>query len=189
VCPSSSSDICIAQNLVTLTPIVNQLFDSNFTIHSIASALLFTQGAPLNGNCAYQAMLVDVGGSLSSSTYPNRTTWAQSALLWQLVQSSNLSSVDQLQTFVNQADFTPLGGDGPVRSQSSSSTYNITSLGFNFDFAAQTVMPLAVSWEIVGQPSMAQLSEVNAVSGVALDRMYSYAVGKMISSSIAYSAD
>jgi hypothetical protein len=177
----------VAQSLVTLTPIVNQLFNSNFTTHSIALALWNTQGAPLNGNCAYQALLVDVGASLSSTTYPNRTTWAQSALLWQLASSWNLSSVAELQNFVNHADFTLLRQDGPVKS--SSSTYNTTSLDFNFDFAAQTVTPLAVSWENVGQPSMAQINEVNAVASAALDKMYSYAVGKIIFSSVAYSPD
>lgn len=176
VCPSSSSDICVAQSILSLTPTVNQLFNANLSTHTVATALWNTQGAPLNGNCAYQAIVIDVGPSLQVATSPNRTAWARSALLWQLVQTVDLSIISDLQSFIGATDFSQLSQDGPV--QDPSSKFNSTSAGFNFDFASQTVAHPAVSWKTTGQPSSAQISQVNDIASGALDRMYSFAVGK-----------
>lgn len=136
----------------------------------------------MNKNCAYQAILVDVGSALSAATFPNRTAWARSALLWQLVQTADLSTVSDLQSFVSGSDFSSFTQDGPI--EDPSLKFNSTSAGFNFDFAAQTVTQPAVTWENIGQPSSAQISEVSDIASKALDRMYTFAVGVYNSSSV-----
>jgi hypothetical protein len=170
----------VANILITLTPIVNQQFDANLTPQDVAAALWNTQGAPLNGNCGGQAVLVDVGSTLRAELFPNRTTWARSALLWQLVQTVDLTSVARLQSFVNHTDFSSLSQDGPVAN--SSPKFRITNAGFTFDFAAQNVSEPAVSWESTGKPSSSQMSQAGSISSGALDRMYSFASGAFIAS-------
>jgi hypothetical protein len=106
---------------------------------------------------------------------PNRTGWAQGALLWTFVLSQNTSSVGQLRNFVSKANWESLTGDGPATD--SSSEFSATQLGYTFDFAAQTISEPSVSFVTDGQPSDAQLEEVDYTAHAALDRMYSFASG------------
>lgn len=156
---------------------MNTLFDVNYTPNSVAAVMFTAFGSPVNSDCRQQAIIVDVAPGLSSSTHPNRTTWAQAALLWSFVRSQNTSEVAKLQDFVQGADWSSLSsGDGPV--STSSSTFETTVLGYTFDFAAQTVAPPETSFEADGQPSSSQISQVSDVGETVLDRMYGFAHGE-----------
>lgn len=177
VCTSSVAGRCdqLAQSLVTLTPTLNTLFRTNFTTNLISTGIWEAQGAPLGGNCASQANLVDVAPALDFSKAPNRTIWTQSALLWNLVNSQDVGAIKKMQSFVRNAPWNELGNmDGPV-SQSSSFTLSIS--GFVFDFAAQTVSQPSVSFVSNGSPTSEQAAKVGSTARPALDRMYSFALG------------
>ncbi len=129
----------------------------------------------LRDGCGAQARVVDVSPALDSQRVPNRTEWAQAALLWTFVLSQNTSSVGQLRNFISKAHWKSLPGDGPVTGFSSG--FSTTRLGHTYDFAAQTISELSVSFVTDGQPSNAQLVEVDYTARAALDRMYSFASG------------
>jgi hypothetical protein len=129
----------------------------------------------LTNDCAAQARLVDVSPALDSQSMPNRTGWAQGALLWTFVLSQNTSSVGQLRNFISKAHWKSLTGDGPVTGFSSE--FSTTQLGNTFDFAAQIISEPSVSFVTDGQPSNAQLVEVDYTAHAALDRMYTFASG------------
>jgi hypothetical protein len=59
-----------------------------------------------------------------------------------------------------------------------SSKFSTTQLGYVFDFAAQTISEPSVSFVTDGQPSNAQLADVDSTAHAALDRMYSFASGE-----------
>jgi hypothetical protein len=177
VCVSSNTTQCkvLAQSLVSLIPIVNDQFNANFTLAVVANAMSSSQAPALSSDCAAQAQLVDVSPALNPQTVPNRTTWAQSTLLWSFVLSQNTSSVQILRSFVAKANWKSLPGDGPVTGQSSK--FSTTQLGYVFDFAAQTISEPPVSFISDGQPSSSQLAEVSSIAGTSLDRMYTFASG------------
>ena len=180
ICTSSLSGQCgpLAQNLVTLVPAVNKNFGTDFTANFISDALFLVQGAPANNQCAYQAIVVDVAPALDASQYPNRAQWAQSALLWNFVESQDTTALSSMQTFISKAPWSKLGqADGPVSSGDTSS-FNMTVSGFIFNFALQTVTRPNASFVDNGQPSSAQIAQVGGVAQIALDRMYSYALGE-----------
>ena len=177
VCTSSNTSQCnpLAQSLVSLIPFVNDQFDSNFTPATVVNALSSSGVSALSSDCAAQARVVDVSPALNSQIVPNRTEWAQAALLWSFVLSQNASSVGNLRDFISKTHWSSLPGDGPVTGFSSK--FSMTELGFIFDFAAQTISEPTVSFVTEGQPSSAQLAEVGSTALAALDRMYSFASG------------
>jgi hypothetical protein len=148
----------------------------NLTSASVSTAIWIAQGAPVENNCVPQALLVDVSAAINPWTSPNRTQWAQSALLWNLVQSQNLSSVQEMRTFILNAPWSRLAvADGAV--PDNLNKFNISVSGFTFDFAAQTVSQPNITFISDGQPTNAQISQVGGTAQNALDRMYSYALG------------
>ncbi|KAH9984660.1 hypothetical protein BJV74DRAFT_776148 [Russula compacta] len=162
----------LAQGLVSLIPIVNDRFNANFTPAFVVNAMSSSGASGLSNDCAAQARVVDVSPALDSQSVPNRTEWAQGALLWSFVLSQNTSSVGKLRDFISNADWSSLPGDSPVTGLSKFST---TELGYTFDFAAQTVSEPSVSFITDGQPSNTQLAEVSSTARTALDRMYTFA--------------
>lgn len=178
-CPSKSgSGQCnsLAQSVVDLIPSMNTLFNSNFTATAVSNAFFQVQGLPAGGNCAQQADVIDVAPALDANSMPNRTTWAQAALLWNFVQSENVTFANQLQSFVQDADWGSLGSsDGPVADPSSKFVKQVA--GFQYDFAAQTVNAPSTTFTAQGQPTSQQIGQVNSVAQGALDRMYTYALG------------
>ena len=157
---------------------VNKNFGANFTAHSISNALFLVQGAPTNNQCAYQAIVVDVAPAIDASQFPNRTQWAQSALLWNLVESQDTTALSSMQTFISKAPWSRLGqADGPV-SSSDTSSFNMTASGFIFNFALQTVTQPSASFIDNGQPSNAQIAQVGGAAQIVLDSMYSNALGE-----------
>lgn len=178
VCVSTIGGQCsnLAQSMVNLVPDVNSLFNANLTTTSVATALWQVQALQASNNCAEQADLIDVAPALDGATFPNRTKWAQAALLWNLALSENLTATDALQDFVRNADWKTLGAkDGPVTGSDSGFTTVIS--GFRFDFASQKLDVPSATFAGGGQPTTEQLNQVNAVAGGALDRMYSFALG------------
>jgi len=134
------------------------------------------QGAPSDNQCAKQALLIDVAPALDSSEAPNRTQWTQSAILWNLVQSQNMSALLDMQKFISNAPWSSLGAtDGPV--PGTSSKFSVLESGFIFDFAAQTVTQPNVSFIISGVPTSAQIAQVGSTASSTLNRMYSFAQG------------
>jgi hypothetical protein len=177
VCTSSQNGQCdeLARSLFSLTPALNTLFGANLTANAISSAIWQAQGAPFGSNCASQAKLIDVAPALDVNQTPNRTTWAQTALLWNLVQSQDLTAIQKMQSFINTAPWSELGvADGPV---ASSNAFSLAISGFEFDFASQMVTQPNVSFASDANPSSTQLNEVSDTARSVLDRMYSYALG------------
>lgn len=176
MCTSSISGQCdgLAQNIVQLVPTVNNLFTTNYSDNAVYVAIWTAQGSVPDSNCASQSLLIDVAPGLLAADYPNRTAWAQAALLWNLVQSQDTNS--SLQNFVINAPWSKLDSDGPV--DDPLLTYSTSASGFTFDFASQTVTQQSVSFVSNGQPSSVQNSRVGATAHNTLDRMYSYALGK-----------
>ncbi|KAI9445303.1 hypothetical protein H4582DRAFT_907061 [Lactarius indigo] len=172
VCVSTQCDV-LAQSLVNLIPIVNDQFHANFTPAVVANAMSSSRASALSSDCAAQARVIDVSPTLDSQTFPNRTAWAQSALLWSFVLSQNTSSVRRLRDFITKADWKSLTGDGAVAGQSSK--FSTTQLGYVFDFAAQSISEPIVSFIPDGQPSSSQLAEMSNTARTTLDRMYTFA--------------
>ncbi|KAH9969065.1 hypothetical protein BC827DRAFT_1167481 [Russula dissimulans] len=175
VCTSSNSSQCdpLAQSLVSLVPIVNDQFNANFTLSTVANAMSLSGVSAASDDCAAQARVVDVSPALDSQSVPNRTEWTQGALLWAFVLSQNTSAVGKLRDFVAKAKWESLPEDGPVTGQSSE--FSTTQLGYTFDFAAQTISEPNVSFISDGQPPSGQLAQVDNTARAALDRMYTFA--------------
>jgi hypothetical protein len=164
--------------MIDLVPTLNTIFSANYTSNSLANAVWEAQGAPPSHQCAYQALLIDVAPALDSSKEPNRTQWAQSAMLWNLAQSQDMSALSDMRQFVSGAPWSSLGEtDGPIAD--SSSKFSVSESGFIFDFAAQTVTQPNVSFVSNGAPTSAQIAQVGITASAALDRMYSFALGKI----------
>lgn len=160
-----------------LIPQLNDAFSINMTANSVYNNIWLAQGSTTGSNCASQSLLVDVGKDLDPQTFPNRTRWAQTSLLWNVVQSQDLQASTELRTFVQNAPWQLLqASDGPRSINSSDFTTTVS--GFTFNFATQTVSQPPVSFITQGQPTNAQVAQVGSVAGSALDRMYSFALGK-----------
>ncbi|KAF7310988.1 hypothetical protein HMN09_00642100 [Mycena chlorophos] len=158
VCTSPVANRCdgLAQNLVTLTPTMNKLLGTNYTTHDVYLWIWTVQGTITTSTCASQAVLVDVGAVSSLTNFPNRTLWAQSALLWDLQSLNNTA----LRHFILDAPWDLLTVDGPVH-ESNASLFSTTASGYNFDFAAQTLSVPSVSFASDGAPTSAQAAEVS----------------------------
>jgi hypothetical protein len=127
--------------------------------------------------------LADIGNSNGEHLYPNRTQWAQAALLWNAIQTQDRDAAGQLQRFVQKIPWTSLGTtDGPVSAVADSEQrFSTTVAGFTFDFASQTVTEPSASFVTLGQPTIAQISRVNSQTQTILDRMYAFAQGMSFS--------
>lgn len=178
VCTSSLNGQCnaLAKGLVSLMPTLNSCFQTNYTSRSLASAIWQVYGASVGNDCASQVQLVDVAPALDSDRFPNRTSWAQAALLWNLVKSQDQTMVATLREFVLNAPWKQLQQDGPVTGTSTG--FNVSTSGYIFNFAAQTISPPRTSFIADGQPTTDQIARVGDKVRPALDRMHSYALGE-----------
>jgi hypothetical protein len=135
------------------------------------------EGASQGNNCGAQAVILDVGDNLNQANFPNRTQWAQTALLWNALKTQDLNAVLQLRKFVQNLPWSGLNGpDGPINIADSAS-FSITISGYTFNFASQTVTQPLGTFLTLGQPSHAQIQKVSSTALAALDRMYTYAQG------------
>ena len=182
VCTSSVSCNGLAQAVVDLMPMVNQNFATNISLTSAYNSLWIMQGSPTTSTCASQALLADIGNGNDENLYPNHTQWAQTALLWNAIQTEDVDAARQLQEFVQKIPWTSLGTDGPVSIVASSERgFSTTVAGFIFNFASQTVTPPSASFVTLGQPTNAQISRVSSQTQSTLDRMYAFAQGMSFS--------
>lgn len=157
---------------------MNSVFTANFTPSSLSNQIWNAQGSPVGDLCTKQALLVDVAPGLDKSISPNRTQWAQAALLWNLALSADLTATSNLQSFVAQARWSSLNStDGPIADPSTA--FSTTESGYVFDFASQTVTPPSISFQNSGQASDAQIAKISHTAGQVLDRMYSFASGQL----------
>ena len=166
--------MCVAQGLLDMLPATNSAFTTNFTTDDVVTSLFYAMGAPPDNNCAYQAILVDAGSKLRVGAFPVRTAWARSALLWNLIQTTDTSGTLYIQNFLEKTDFTALGSDDAI----DKSGYQISTTGFVFDFAKMAVSFESVSWKDDSQISSDESSKVTENLSVVLDRMYSNALGE-----------
>ncbi len=175
-CTSTGSGQCngLAQSIVDLVPYLNDQFMVNFTNGDIYIGLWQAQGPPSGSNCAEQALLIDVAPALSSVSTPNRTQWARTAILWNLVESQDLEASQALRSFVVQAPW----DEAASNNSTLQAAFSTTVSGYTFDFASQSVIAPAQSFSAIAQPSTEQDSRVNPTSRTALDYMYGYAVGE-----------
>lgn len=164
----------MAQGLIDLLPATNSAFNMNFTTQDVTTSLFYAMGTPPGGNCAYQAILVDTGSKLRVGTFPMRTSWARSALLWHLIQTADTSTVSYIRTFLEKPDFAALNTDNPTEK----SGYQVSNSGFVFDFAEMAVTIESVSWTNDAQASNDQKSRVTSTLSDVLDSMYSNALGE-----------
>ncbi|KAG8759139.1 hypothetical protein FRC14_006612, partial [Serendipita sp. 396] len=174
ICTSTAPGQCapVAQSLLDLLPSTNEFFSMNITEATLALTLWDLQGQQM-GSCATQAQLVDVAPALNQSSYPKRTKWARSAILYNLVQSYDLASTAALRQSVASADFHSLQGvDEPVSNDSSVIAFQAS--GFVYDFASMTFAPSAMDWKTNSGASQVQISRVGFFADKALDRMYSF---------------
>ncbi|VDC01843.1 unnamed protein product [Peniophora sp. CBMAI 1063] len=175
VCTSSSSSSCnaVAASLVNLLPTVNDIFAANMTSSDVSTSMTAAFGSVAHNDCSQQALVLDVSPVLGSST-PNRTAWAQAALMWSMVLSQSDSDVGTLRDFVRDADWSAIENvDGPITSKGA--TYQTTQLGFAFDFAAQTVSEPGTTFSDDGEPSSEQLAKTDSTTQAALDKVYTAA--------------
>jgi hypothetical protein len=178
VCTSSAGCNGLAQAVVDLIPMINQNFATNISLTSAYNSLWIMQGSPTTSNCASQALLADIGDGNNENLYPNHTQWAQTALLWNAIQTEDVDAAGQLQQFVQKIPWTSLGTDGPVSTVvDSEQGFSTTVAGFIFNFASQTVTPPSASFVTLGQPTNAQISRVSSQTQSTLDRMYAFAQG------------
>ncbi|KAF5377537.1 hypothetical protein D9615_005316 [Tricholomella constricta] len=170
ICTSPLSGQCdgLAQNIVDLIATLNRLFITNFTSNSVYNKIWLAQGA-VPGSCASQSLLVDVAPALTSQISESAAEWAQTALLWNLVESQDIKATTTLQKFIQSAPWKSLDSNGDA------SPFSTTVSGYTFNFAAQEVKQPSVSFVAVGQPTAAQVSTVGPVAQSALNRMYSFA--------------
>lgn len=179
VCTSTSPGRCdgLAQNILDLIPTLNQCFLTNMTPRAVYNGIWLAQGAPEGSNCTSQSLLVDVAPALNLRTLPNVTQWAQTALLWNLIESQDIRAVMKLQNFIQNAPWNMFG-------QSVENTsFSVLVSGYTFNFAVQQVAPPNTSFVLQSQPTKTQLAHVGSGAQSVLDRMYSFAVGKAIFSS------
>jgi hypothetical protein len=149
---------------------MNTLFGTNFTLNEVYIWIWTQMGTITAKNCAAQAVLVDVGASVALTNFPNRTTWAQAALLFDL---QSLNNTD-LQNFVVNAPWALMTVDGPAH-VSNASLFTTVASGYQYDFAGQNITVPSVSFATDGAPTQAQAAQV--ASTAPLDRMYSFAAG------------
>ncbi|KAK0478400.1 hypothetical protein IW261DRAFT_1337669 [Armillaria novae-zelandiae] len=177
VCTSSVTGSCngVAQNIIDLTPTMNKLFDTDYTVYDVYNSLWLALGTTTGNDCSTQSLLVDVAPALTMSKSPNRTEWAQAAILWNLVESQDASSTKDMRDFAKDAPWSEVNQpDGLVSDDAGS--FAVTELGFTFNFATQSISQQAVSFITGGQPTDEQISRVGGTALSALNGMYSFAL-------------
>ncbi|KAL1697299.1 hypothetical protein GGG16DRAFT_83753 [Schizophyllum commune] len=175
-CTATSGCNGLAKEIVKLTPLVNDAFQTDFSPATVFNSFWVALGKSSSESCAIQAIVVDVADGLDPVTASNRTSWAQMAILWNLVQSQDAAAAQEMKDFVNGADWNSLSdADGPLR-DSDYATFSTTVSGFTFNFARQEVTEPSVSFVSNAQPTTQQANKANDDAKATLDRMYSYAL-------------
>jgi len=161
-------------SVLAAIPPMNSQFNINITATYAYTSIWMLQGNPTTSNCAAQALLLDTGKDLDAQTYPKRAQWARGVLLWNVLQTQDVNTVEKLQTFVQKLPWKSLERqDTPINH----ADFSITIAGYVYDFAAQTAIQPTASFTVQGQPTEDQLSRVNGDARAALDRIYTNGQG------------
>ena len=159
---------------------MDSLFKANYTAALAYSSFWLMEGGSQGNNCMAQAVILDVGNNLDQASFPNRTRWVQTAVLWNALKTQDLVAALQLQKFVQSLPWIALNtSDGPVNT-AESAVFSITVSGYTFNFASQTVTQPPGTFVTLAHPSDSQIQKVSPVALAALDRMYTYAQGMFI---------
>ncbi|EJD52164.1 hypothetical protein AURDEDRAFT_111612 [Auricularia subglabra TFB-10046 SS5] len=184
VCTSTDSCMPLAQAVVWTIPPMNRNFGLRINETDVALTMFDLTGVRI-GNCAPQANLIDVAPGLDGIHFPNRTLFAQTALLWSLYASQDLSVVAKMRQFIAGANFTILDKDGPI--SGAGDKFSMQALGYTFDFAAMAAVALPASFEKDAKPDAQQLAAVSDADRKALDRIYLNAKASSTQHSVALS--
>lgn len=144
---------------------------TNYTAQSVALTLWDMQGSPVGGNCAQQAILLDVNPSHADDAH---LQWARSAVLWSALQSEDVTASADLRSFVTALDYSKKDESN----QTSLGPFQTLSSGFLFDFSEMTVTPPSVTWRTAVSPSDTETSQVSQSMESVLDRFYTYSNGQ-----------
>jgi hypothetical protein len=160
--------------LIDLIPTANSVFGLNLTSNSLALQLGDLQGQP-TGGCTSQAVLVDVSPALNQVASPRRTEWTRTAILYNLLRTCDLDATEAFRSSVASANFGSLE-DTPLEAEPTDLKFEVS--GFEVDVAAMTFSAKALSWSNDSAADSVQVQRVGLFAGHALDRMYSFALGK-----------
>ena len=152
----------------------NQLMNASFAPASVAFNMWDMLGAPINGKCTKQALIIDLAPQNADNAH---SQWATSAVLWSALQSGDLAANEVLKEFVNNLDYNQ---DISANSRAARATsFQATSSGFVLDFDKLTVTAPAVSWRDDAQPTSAQLAQVSSGMESILDGFATSASGEL----------
>ncbi|KAK7058876.1 hypothetical protein VNI00_001500 [Paramarasmius palmivorus] len=176
VCTTDAAGQCnpLARSVIDAIPSVNTFFGTNFSQSSTYTSIWLAQSSPSQSDdCAPQALLIDVAPGLLAADSPKRTQWARAALLWNLLKSQDVNAAESLKSFVANAPWSTISGDGVVEDKTNQFSTMVS--GFTFNFATQQVSQQSVTFAASGRPTDAQAKQVGTVALAALNRMYSFA--------------
>lgn len=155
---------------------------TNYTTQSVALSLWDMQGSPVGGNCAQQAVLLDINPSHADDTH---LQWARSAVLWSALQSEDGAASAELRKFVTALDYSKMDESGSSSNQTTLATdqgsvgpFQKLSSGFLFDFAQMAVTAPSLTWRAAAVPSDAETGQVSQSMEGVLDRFYTSSNGE-----------
>ncbi|KAG9017508.1 hypothetical protein FRB90_001017 [Tulasnella sp. 427] len=152
----------LAKSLSDALPNTNTAMKTNYTAQSVALTLWDMQGSAVGGNCAQQALLLDISPSHADDAH---LQWARSAVLWSALQSEDVAASVDLRKFVSALDYSKVN-DGTA------DQFQKLTSGFLFDFAGMTVTPPSLTWRAAVSPSDAQTGQVSQSMESVLDQFY-----------------
>lgn len=147
---------------------------TNYTTQSVALTLWDMQGSPVGGNCAQQAILLDINPSHADDTH---LQWARSAVLWSALQSEDVAASAELRKFVSALDYSKMDDSTGVTGQGALGPFQTLASGFLFDFAQMAVTAPSLAWRAAVAPSDAQTGQVSESMESVLDRFYTSSSG------------
>ncbi|KAG8902208.1 hypothetical protein FRC00_000542 [Tulasnella sp. 408] len=172
----------LAKSISDALPSTNNAMKTNYTTQSVALTLWDMQGSPVGGNCAQQAILLDINPSHADDTH---LQWARSAVLWSALQSGDTAASAELRKFVSALDYNKMGDSAGVTDQGSLGSFQTLASGFLFDFAQMAVSAPSLAWRAAVAPSDAQTGQVSESMESVLDRFYTSSSAFSTQSSIA----
>ncbi|KAG8976237.1 hypothetical protein FRC05_004487 [Tulasnella sp. 425] len=166
----------LAKSISDALPSTNNAMKTNYTTQSVALTLWDMQGSPVGGNCAQQAVLLDINPSHADDTH---LQWARSAVLWSALQSEDGTASAELREFVTALDYSKTDQSDSSSNQTTLATdqgsvgpFQKLSSGFLFDFAQMAVTAPSLTWRAAVAPSDAETGQVSESMEGVLDRFY-----------------
>jgi hypothetical protein len=178
LCTGTGAGPCnpLASGIRSIIDKTNSLFNTAYNASSVALTIWDIQGSPVGKTCATQVELIDIAPGLTPDIDSTRSAWAQSALLWSVVESGDLLAAEDLRSFIAKSNFTSLVQSGRMSIESSPASYQKLSAGYLFDFDKMTITTPDVKWASTN-PSEAQQAHVSTLMGGILDKFYTLSTG------------